>query len=256
LLAPRKSPKGGNGEQSHETLGCGPVGESEVRLKSHLTQAQPAGQERTRRAQPAREVRSEGERGGRPRDGAPKWVEWGTRGEPLVVRERPTPTPGNGRKAAILEARGRASRIPPGAERGAGRHRGHAGTWESQRSPGTACRRRKGNRLTKSPGADRWLPPICEPTMEHEERQPARDSGSEPQAKRPERGRWQSERSRGPRVGGKALRLRRWGTEAHGTHGREGDAGQNARRGGTRGGTSRPPTGSTTRQRRAAQAVQ
>lgn len=114
----------------------------------------------------------------------------------------------------------------------------------------------KGYRRSKSPGAGRVLPPVSEPATEHTAGEQARDSGSEPQAKRPERGSGQSERSRVPRVGEQALWPRRWGPEAQGTHRREGDAGQNALRGGTRGGTSRPPTVSTTRQRSAQQAVQ
>jgi hypothetical protein len=43
-------------------------------LKSHLTNAAPAGQERTPRASPAMGVRSWRERGGRLREGAPKYV--------------------------------------------------------------------------------------------------------------------------------------------------------------------------------------
>ena len=46
-----------------------------------------------------------------------------------------------------------------------------------------------------------------------------------------------------------------WGTEAQGTHGREGDAGPNVLLGGTLGDTSRPPTLSTRLQRRAQQAI-
>jgi len=45
-----------------------------VGLKSPLTNAEPAGQERTPRASPGMGVRSWSERGGRPRDGAPQWV--------------------------------------------------------------------------------------------------------------------------------------------------------------------------------------
>jgi len=51
-------------------------------LKSHLTHASPAGQERTPRASPAMGVRSWSERGGRPRDGAPQCVESWTGGYP------------------------------------------------------------------------------------------------------------------------------------------------------------------------------
>src|SRR5882672_11098815 len=55
-------------------------------LKSHLTNASPAGQERTPRASPAMGVRSWRERGGRPRDGAPQYGESWTAGEPQRYR--------------------------------------------------------------------------------------------------------------------------------------------------------------------------
>jgi len=55
-------------------------------LKSHLTNASPAGQERPPRASPAMGVRSWSERGGRPRDGAPHYVESWTAGEPQRYR--------------------------------------------------------------------------------------------------------------------------------------------------------------------------
>jgi RNA-directed DNA polymerase len=48
----------------------------------------------------------------------------------------------------------------------------------------------------------------------------------------------------------------RWGSEAQGSHCREGDAGQNVLLGGTMGDTLRPPTLSTTLQRLAPQAIQ
>src|SRR6266581_4102393 len=51
-----------------------------VGLKSHLTNVEPAGQERTPRASPAMGVRSWSERGCRPRDGAPKCGESWTKG--------------------------------------------------------------------------------------------------------------------------------------------------------------------------------
>src|SRR5437773_8863226 len=53
---------------------------------SHLTNASPAGQERTPRASPARGVRSWRARGGRPRDGAPTYGESWTAGEPPRYR--------------------------------------------------------------------------------------------------------------------------------------------------------------------------
>jgi hypothetical protein len=50
-----------------------------ARGKSHLTNAEPAGQECTPRAPPVRGVRSWKERGSRLRDGAPKYGEsWST----------------------------------------------------------------------------------------------------------------------------------------------------------------------------------
>ena len=52
------------------------------------------------------------------------------------------------------------------------------------------------------------------------------------------------------------LRPRRWGTEAQGTHWREGDAGQNVPLGGKMGETSSSPTIHTRLQRLAEQAVQ
>jgi hypothetical protein len=53
-----------------------------------------------------------------------------------------------------------------------------------------------------------------------------------------------------------ACRPARWGTEAQGTHWREGDAGQNVLLGGKMGDTPRPPTISTILQRIAQQAIQ
>jgi hypothetical protein len=51
-------------------------------LKSHLINASPAGQERTPRAHPVMGVRSWRERGSRPRDRAPKYVESWSGGSP------------------------------------------------------------------------------------------------------------------------------------------------------------------------------
>jgi len=65
--------------------------------------ASPASQERPLRAQPAMEVRSEGERGDRPRERAPKLVEsWSARIPAAEARGKPTA--GMRRKAAVLDA--------------------------------------------------------------------------------------------------------------------------------------------------------
>src|SRR5215813_14555749 len=65
------SPKPWNWVKAHETGCCYPVGEN-LWFKSKLTKASPAGQEQTPRAHPAMDVRSWRERGGRPRERAPK----------------------------------------------------------------------------------------------------------------------------------------------------------------------------------------
>jgi hypothetical protein len=105
-----------------------------ARGKSHLAKAQPAGQECTPRAPPVMGVRSWRERGSRRRDGAPKYVKSWSTGEASRCREG-KPTVCSGRTAAVLETPRRVSRTPPGAESGAGLHRGDAGTWERQWSP-------------------------------------------------------------------------------------------------------------------------
>ena len=80
--------------------------------------------------------------------------------------------------------------------------------------------------MTKSPGADMWLPTVREPETGHKE-------GSRPGIAPPA----PSEAGREGRLavvvehrteGLQAKRRpRRWGTKAHGTHWREGDTGQN-----------------------------
>src|SRR5262249_48206346 len=73
--------------KSHE-IGCrSQVGENRRRFKSHLTKASPAGQECHSRAHPVMGVRSWLERGGRPRDGAPQWVESWTKDTPQGCTE-------------------------------------------------------------------------------------------------------------------------------------------------------------------------
>ena len=55
--------------------------------------------------------------------------------EPRNGENRGQPTVASGWKAAVLGAFWRVCRTPPGSESGACLHRGHAGTWESHRSP-------------------------------------------------------------------------------------------------------------------------
>ena len=65
----------------------------------------------------------------------------------------------SGRKAAVLDATRRVSRIPPGSESGACIHRGDSGTWESQWFP---CRKSGVGVPTdevKTPGTGRRLSP-------------------------------------------------------------------------------------------------
>ena len=101
-----------------------------ARGKSHLTKAQPAGQECTPRAPPVMGVRSWRERGRRPRDSAPKYGELWATGSVSSCREG-KPTVCSDRKAAVLDAPRRVCRTPPGSESGACVHRGDSGTWES-----------------------------------------------------------------------------------------------------------------------------
>src|SRR5215831_2565122 len=79
-------------------------------------------------------VRSWMERGCRPRDGAPKYVElWSTGYSSSDSEGKPTAC--SGRKAAVLDATRRVFRIPPGSESGACIQKGDSGTWESQWFP-------------------------------------------------------------------------------------------------------------------------
>ncbi len=62
------------------------------------------------------------------------------------------PTEWSNRQAAVLKAKWRADRTPPGSENRACMHRDNSGTWEGRMSP---CRSRKGMRATgrtKAPG--------------------------------------------------------------------------------------------------------
>ena len=107
--------------------------------------------------------------------------------------------PGAGRQES-WRRNGAAHRTPPGSERGAGQHGGHAGTWESQSSPGHDVPEEEEYRVTKSPGADVRLPAVREPQTGHTWRKPARDSHRQRHVQRCERGGWQSSWSRVPRV--------------------------------------------------------
>ena len=91
-------------------------------------------------------------------------------------------------KAAVLGARWRVRRTPPGSESGAYLHRGNSGTWESHRSPCLQTR-------TGGPGDQRpWrgrrasTRPRAQPGR-HERAEASKVSGSERRAKRPEMGR-------------------------------------------------------------------
>ena len=96
------------------------------RCKASLTNVSPTGQERTR--VPPRQGPYEAggsEQAGRVME--PRKVESrGERGKPTVCQRR---------QAAVLGARGRGRRTPPGSESGARLQRGNAGTWERHLSP-------------------------------------------------------------------------------------------------------------------------
>ncbi len=105
------------------------------------------------------------------------------------------------RKAAVLGARGRVRRTPPGSESGACLHRGNSGTWESQLSPcrpypewGTGCPKA----LAWSGGFD----PATSPQGQHVRAAASQVSGRERQAKRPERGRMAVFAAHSPEEGG------------------------------------------------------
>jgi hypothetical protein len=102
----------------------------------------------------------------------------------------------------------------------------------------------QGDRLTKSPGGGGELPTTNEPQGTQTE-DADRVVGSE--RKRSDR------RGTGGSLSG-AQDRGRGGTEAHGTHGREGAAGQTVPRGGERGETARAPTLAPQLQRSAEQA--
>src|SRR5439155_14887987 len=128
-------------------------------LKSHLTNASPAGQERTPRASPAMGVRSWSERGGRPRDCAPTYGESWSAGEPQRDRGQSRRRASAGRQQSCVRQR-RVRRTPPGSESGACRQRGSSGTWESQGSPCVESGRGVPTVEVKTPGAERRLQPL------------------------------------------------------------------------------------------------
>jgi hypothetical protein len=101
---------------------------------------------------------------------------------------RGKPTVSTGRKAAVLGARGRVRRTPPGAKSGAWRHKGSAGTWESHRSP---CQDvRSGGPDDQRPWRGGGASTRPRALRGHHQRTAAgKVSGSERRAKRPEKGR-------------------------------------------------------------------
>ncbi len=134
---------------------------------------------------------------------------------------------------------GDVDRTPPGSESGACVQRGNSGTGESRLFPDPETG--TGDRLLKSPGVGGPLPPAGEP-------QGTRNQGSRP-------GIGKRAKSEAPRDGQAAVlakhstdgrqevsRSGTWGTEAHGTHGREGKAVHHASLRGTTGETSSSPT--------------
>jgi hypothetical protein len=169
-------------------------------FKSHLTKASPAGQERTPRASPAMGVRSWSERGGRPRDGAPKCVESWSEGEPQRSRGHSRRFASAGRQQSWVRPR-RVRRTPPGSESGAGLQRGSSGTWENHLSPCTISG-------WGGPGDHRpWrdLGASTRPRArvgQHEHSKAGTGSGSARRVKRPETGRGESSRRIVPVKGG------------------------------------------------------
>ena len=151
----------------------------------------------------------------------------------------------SGRKATVLGARGRVRRTPPGSESGACIHRGSSGTWESPLSP---CHMPgMGDRVTTSPGVV-WGPrpghePVRDTTNEHSRQGIGKRATSEATG----------DGQCGSLSG--AEYLGRWGTEAHRTHWREGNAGHHVELDRPTGDTVRSPTVTPKLQRLAAQAA-
>src|SRR5206468_10993875 len=101
---------------------------------SHLTQAEPAGQEQTR-VPPRKGPYGAGCSEATGRVMEPRNVE--SRGQQDISQEvwRGKPTVCTRRQAAVLGALWRVSRTPTGSASGAGLQRGNSGTWESHLSP-------------------------------------------------------------------------------------------------------------------------
>src|SRR5712691_4091793 len=147
LLAPRQARNLGIGGHSRKWV----VVSQWVRTacQSSLTNAEPAGQERTR--VPSRKGPYEAggsEKAGRVME--PRNVYRGGQRIALKGVSRGKPTVCKRWKAAVLGAVWRVPRTPPGSESGAGLQRGNAGTWESHLSPGAMPGR--GDRVTTGPG--------------------------------------------------------------------------------------------------------
>jgi hypothetical protein len=115
---------------------------------------------------------------------------------------RPKPTVCRDRKAAVLEAIRRVYRTPPGAESGAGLHRGDAGTWESPGAPWGHRRRRRAAQRGKDSRRGKAAPALHTSLGSPRDTKPeARPQGigeGEGAPHAPEGGPGQSERSRGP----------------------------------------------------------
>jgi hypothetical protein len=209
----------------HETGYGAPVG-AHRRCQSHRTNAEPARQERTLRAQPVMAARSSGEHGDRPREGAP---EWGALWSERIALGRM-----EGKADGV---QGPAGSRPGGATaKHTGHHRGlsagpviKGGTralGSASRRLDTSARKRRGT------GGPRALARTCGVRPAASRRRDT-TGGSRPGLAPP------APREAG-REGRRAVvveqrtasrpaqrRPRTWGTKAQGTHGREGDTGQN-----------------------------
>jgi hypothetical protein len=100
------------------------------------------------------------------------------RGKPTVSRHR---------KAAVLGARGRVRRTPPGSKSGAWLHRGRSGTWESPLSPCHSAG--MGDRRSKALAGAGASTRARARTGHHARTEAGKVAGRERPAKGPERGR-------------------------------------------------------------------